>query len=61
MSHAEIVSLNLTEKYELISGLRQLYESNGKAEQARRSRELLASGGFLAQLDDPRGNKTSFT
>ena len=35
MSHAEILSLNLTEKDELISGLRQLYDSSGKAEQVR--------------------------
>ena len=79
----EILSLNLAEKDELISGLRQLYNSSEKAEQvrlltiapsnwgrykvqrffntperqARRSRELLASGGFLAQPEDLRGNK----
>lgn len=78
-----ILILNLAEKDELISGLKQLYDSSDKAEQvrlltlaplnwgrkkvqrffktperqARRSRELRASGDFLTQPEDLRGNK----
>ena len=78
-----ILSLNLAEKDELISGLRHLYDSSDRTEQvrlltiapynwgrqkvqrffntperqARRSRQLLGSGGFLARPEDLRGKK----
>ena len=69
MSHAEILSLNLTEKDELISGLRQLYDSSGKAEQVRlltiapSNWDAIRCKDTSTHLSDKlvRGNKPSFT